>query len=82
MRHTLVLDHDTCDQITVKSLKEAYRVNVNPSKIDHSDDEVWVDHEFLKAVDSVMEYFCNAEEMRQWNSEKEQLKDPGYNHGN
>lgn len=74
MTYKIDLDYDTCDSITIHSLKEAYRLNCIPQKIEHSDEEPWIDHEFLKAIDLVMEYFCNAEQMKQWQKEKEELK--------
>lgn len=72
MKHTIELDQDTCDNICRESLKEAYRINSVPDKIDCSDEESWVDTEFLKALDLVMSYYCNAEEFRQWQQDKKE----------
>lgn len=66
------LHEDQRDQMVAESLKEAYRLNSIPYKIDCSDDEIEIDEEFLKAIDLVMQYFCDAEQIKQWNEEKKE----------
>lgn len=73
MKHTIELDHDQCDKITIVSLKETYRHNCKPGKIDCSDDEIPVDVELLAAVDIVLEYFCTANQLKQWIQEKKEM---------
>lgn len=80
MKHVIELDHDQCDAITVGSLKEAYRANCIPDRIDCSNDTTWVDEDFLQAIELVMEYFCNAEQMQQWREEKALLVLTGREH--
>lgn len=64
---------DDVDKLVIEELKEAYRLNCKPNKIDNSDEEIEPDHEFLKAVDLVMEYFMNAEDLKKWEKEKKEL---------
>jgi hypothetical protein len=73
MRYNIELDHDQCDAIAIASLKEAYRFNCKPDRIDCSNDEMWVDKNFLKAVDHVLEYFLNAKQLDEWIEEKKEL---------
>jgi hypothetical protein len=73
MKHTIELDHDQCDSIAIASLKEAYRHNCKPDKIDCSDDVIEVDYHFLGAVDEVLEYFLNAEQKKVWEQEKKDM---------
>ena len=70
MKHTIEIDVDQCDQITIQNLKEAYRHNCYPQKIDCSDEVIDVDQEFLNAIESVMDYFMNRNEKAQWEIEK------------
>ena len=69
----LQLTHDQVDEITLISLKESYRMNAIPDNIDCSDEELWVDHEFLKSIEHVMEYYMTADQKKQWQDEKDLL---------
>lgn len=58
------------DRAIVESLKDAYRLNFSPNKIDCSEDEIPVDDEFLNAVDLVISYYTNHEQYQEWVNEK------------
>ena len=68
-----IYDEDV-DKLVVESLKEAYFLNAKPDKIDNSDEVIEPDVEFLKAVDFVLEYFMNADQLAEWEKEKAELK--------
>jgi hypothetical protein len=61
------------DDIAIASLKEAYRHNCKPDKIDCSDEVMEVDFHFLGAVDEVLDYFLNAEQKKVWDQEKKDM---------
>lgn len=69
MRYKLELTHDQCDAITVASLKKAYRHNKVPLP-DEGGADTGVDFEFLRAVDMVLGYFMNHDQMKEWEIEK------------
>ncbi len=58
------------DRMVVESLKEAYRLNCKPDKIDNSDDVIGVDDELLNAFDLVISYHVTQEEYQEWVNEK------------
>jgi len=70
MKIEVSIDDEMLDRAIVESLKEAYKLNANPDKIDCSEDEIPVDDEFLNAVDLVISYYTNAEQYQQWVNEK------------
>lgn len=70
MKIEVDINDEMFDRVIVESLKEAYRMNCNPDKIDCSDDEIPVDEEFLNAVDLVISYYTNHEQYQQWVNEK------------
>ena len=73
-----IYDEDV-DKFVIDALKDAYHLNAEHNKIDNSDDAIEPDVEFLKAVDFVLEYFMNANQLAEWEKEKaeryETLKD-------
>jgi hypothetical protein len=58
------------DRMVVESLKEAYRLNCKPDKIDNSDDVIGVDDELLNAFYLVISYHVTQEEYQEWVNEK------------
>ena len=64
-----IYDEDV-DKLVIDALKDAYHLNAEPNKIDNSDDAIEPDVEFLKAVDFVLEYFMNANQLDEWEKEK------------
>lgn len=73
MRLDITLTDDQIDQITMYSLRDAYRLNSKPDKIDNSEEYIPVDQEFLDAVDLVLRYYQNAKQQQEWDIEKETL---------
>ena len=73
-RGIITLTHDQLDELVLEELKAAYRVNAIPDKIDCSDEDTWVDYEFLKSLEHVMEYYMSAEQKKAWLIEKETYK--------
>ena len=70
MKIEVSIDDEIFDRMIVESLKEAYKLNANPDKIDCSEDEIPVDDEFLNAVDLVISYYTNHEQYQAWVNEK------------
>lgn len=70
MKLEIDLTEDQMDEIAMYSLREAYRLNSHPNKIDNSDEEIPVDNEFLDAVDLVLRYFQNYKQQQEWEMEK------------
>lgn len=70
MKVEVEINDEMFDRAIVESLKEAYRMNCNPDKIDCSEDEIPVDDEFLNAVDLVISYYTNHEQYQAWVNEK------------
>lgn len=68
--YTIEIDHNQCDRIVLESLKDAYKLNAIPDKIDCSNEDAWVDTQFLNALDMVIHYYCSHEEKKQWIQEK------------
>jgi len=67
---TIDLTEDQIDEIAMHSLRDAYRFNCKPDKIDNSDEIIPVDNDFLDAVDLVLRYYQNAEQQQEWEMEK------------
>lgn len=59
------MNFDT-DRIIIDELKEAYRMNCLPEKIDCSDDYIEPDHELLYAIRKVLEYYMTPKEYIEW----------------
>ena len=70
MKIEVNIPDEMLDLAILESLKEAYRMNAQPNKIDCSEDEIPVDEEFLNAVDLVISYYTNQEQYQQWVNEK------------
>jgi hypothetical protein len=64
------LTYDQIDQVVVKELRECYRLNSKPIKIDCSDDCIEPDEEFLQALEVVLNYYQNQSEKLEWAKEK------------
>jgi len=62
------------DEITVESLKDAYRINCEPDKYDCSDETIPPDEEFLNALDLVISYFTNSDQYQEWLKVKETFR--------
>lgn len=73
MKIDIDLTDDQIDEITMYSLRDAYRLNKFPIKYDNSEEYIPVDQEFLDAVDMVLRYYQNAKQQQEWDIEKETL---------
>ena len=74
MKHISIdLTYDQIDMVVVKELRDCYRINAKPIKIDCSDDCLAPDEELLLALDTVLSYYQNQAEKQEWNKEKEKL---------
>jgi len=62
------------DEITLESLKDAYRINCEPDKYDCSDETIPPDDEFLNALDLVINYFSTNDQYQEWLKVKETLR--------
>jgi hypothetical protein len=69
----VLISNEDIDMMVVEELKNAYRINAVPNKIDCSDDIIPIDQEFLNSVDHVLEYFLNYEQLKEWKQEKAEL---------
>lgn len=69
----VLISNEDVDKMVVEELKNAYRMNAVPNKIDCSDDVIPIDQEFLKSVDHVLEYFLNTNQLKEWEAEKAEL---------
>jgi ADP-dependent phosphofructokinase/glucokinase len=58
------------DRMVVESLKESYRLNCKPDKIDNSGDVIDVDYALLNAFNTVISYYSTHEEYKEWVDEK------------
>ena len=66
MNRTLLVDDEMLDRIIINELKEVYRLNRFPEKIDCSDDYIDPDTELLHSVDRVLQYFMAKDEYHKW----------------
>ena len=62
------------DEITLESLKDAWRINCEPDKYDCSDETIPPDDEFLNALDLVINYFSTNDQYQEWLKVKETLR--------
>jgi hypothetical protein len=69
MNRTLLVDDEMLDRIIINELKEVYRLNRLPEKIDCSDDYIESDTELLHSVDRVLRYFMTRDEYDKWVAE-------------
>lgn len=70
MKIEVNIDDEMFDLAIVESLKEAYRMNCMPDKIDCSDDTIPVDEELLSALNMVISYYSSREQYEAWANEK------------
>jgi hypothetical protein len=61
------------DEITIQSLKLAYRLNCVEDKIDCSDYFLGLDEELLDSLDRIIQYFSTEEQYQKWVLEKQLL---------
>jgi hypothetical protein len=59
------VEWEQVDAIIIKDLKEAHRINSKPDR-DESGEELDVDFELLKALESVLAYYMPASEYKEW----------------
>ena len=62
------------DQVVINELKDAYLLNNRLDKVDCSNTELEPDYEVLKAIQTVLEYYMTAEELKLWNEKVEMIK--------
>lgn len=63
---TITLKVDDCDDIVVADLMETYHLHNRFDKIDCSNDTLEPDYTFLKAIQTVLEYYMVHEEWVEW----------------
>ena len=63
---TITLQVEDCDNIVIDELKDAYRMNNRFDKVDCSDDVLEPDHELLKAIQTVLEYYMPRDIWSEW----------------
>ena len=66
MNKTLLVDDEMLDRIIINELKDVYRTNRDPKKIDCSDDYIEPDTQLLYGVDKVLQYFMSPSEYGRW----------------
>ena len=54
------------DRIIIDELKNDYRLNVEPNRVDCSNDVIAADQNLLDAIKCVLHYYMNSEEYEQW----------------
>lgn len=57
------------DDLMIAELKEAYRLNSMPGKIDCSDDVIEPDEEFLYCLRQVLGYYMPPADFKEWLAE-------------
>ena len=70
MKVVVDLDDNQIDTMAVYALKEAYKLNAKFNKIDNAEEKIDPDYAFLEAVDYVLHYFLNYEQLKIWKAEK------------
>ena len=63
----ITLQVEDCDQVIVDELKDAYLRNNKFDRVDCSDTVLEPDYELLKAIQTVLEYYMSADEIKVWN---------------
>ena len=66
---TVRLLDEQIDFIVIEELQEAYRMNMQPNKIDCSDDILEPDENLLMALRTVLNYFMDGEQRKEWERE-------------
>ena len=69
MKFTFDINPDEADIFVVQMLKDAYRMNSKPDKIDCSDSELDPDWLLLESLDAVISYYSTPEEYVAWRRE-------------
>jgi len=69
------LNTDQKDEITLESLKDAYRLNCMPDKYDCSDETIPPDDELLNAIDLLINYYSTNDQFQEWIVEKMNLRE-------
>jgi len=69
------LNADQKDEITLESLKDAYRLNCMPDKYDCSDETIPPDDELLNAIDLLINYYSTNDQFQEWIVEKMNLRE-------
>jgi len=57
---------DQIDRIIIDELKNDYRINLVPNRIDCSDDVLDPDQDLLDAIKRVLRYYMNTQEYERW----------------
>ena len=57
---------DQIDRIIIDELKNDYRINLGPNRIDCSDDVLDPDQDLLDAIKRVLRYYMNTQEYERW----------------
>lgn len=62
---------DWFDTIVISELKHVYETNRLPNKIDHSNDYIDPNWDFLASVETVLKYYMTDDEYNDWIKENE-----------
>lgn len=63
--------YSTLECLIIEDLKESYRLNRDPERMDCSEDIIEPDTELLAALDKVLEYYMNLTEYTLWKHNRE-----------
>lgn len=63
--------YSTLECLIIEDLKESYRLNRDPERMDCSEDIIEPDTELLAALDKVLEYYMNPTEYTLWKHNRE-----------
>jgi hypothetical protein len=66
IKHSVELDFDSVSELIRKSLMYDYEINSKPDKFDCSDDVIEPDHEFLRCLEVVIQYYCSCSQFEEW----------------
>jgi ABC-type uncharacterized transport system auxiliary subunit len=64
---SVTLQVEDVDQVVIDELKDAYQRNNKFDRVDCSDTVIEPDYELLKAIQTVLEYYMSADEIKVWN---------------
>jgi len=64
---SVTLQVEDVDQVVIDELKDAYQRNNKFDRVDCSDTVLEPDYELLKAIQTVLEYYMSADEIKVWN---------------
>ena len=63
------------DRIIIDELKNDYRLNVEPNRVDCSNDVIAADQSLLDAIKSVLRYYMSSKEYERWQMDSSESKE-------